>query len=187
MLISESLVDEALSREIEERGQSVIVVTNARESMAYLLQMVADAMRPRKCGVEEPVHVGEGVVIPNDAYIGAFTYIGNHVRLGKGVQIYPQVYIGDHVTIGDNTILYAGVRVYYNCEIGKDCILHSGCVIGADGFGFEPDSQGVNKKIPQIGNVIIGDDVELGANTCVDRAMMSSTIIEKNTKVDNLV
>jgi len=114
-------------------------------------------------------------------------YIGKNVRLGAGVQIYPQVYIGDNVVIGDGAILYSGVKIYANCVVGKACILHSGVVIGADGFGFEPDAQGINRKIPQIGNVIIEDDVELGANTCVDRAMMGSTIVRKNAKVDNLV
>ena len=103
------------------------------------------------------------------------------------MQIYPNTYIGDNVTIGDNTILYAGVKIYAHCIIGANCILHAGAIIGADGFGFEPDAQGVNQKIPQIGNVIIEDDVEIGANTTVDRAMMGSTIIHKNVKIDNLV
>ena len=168
-------------------GGAVILVDNARGAMGQLLSMVSKAMFPAKKGIEQPSFISEGVVVPEDAYVGAFTYIGKNVRLGAGVQIYPNVYIGDNVVIGDGTILYAGVRVYANCQIGKACILHAGVVIGADGFGFEPDAQGVNKKIPQIGNVIIEDDVELGANTCVDRAMMGSTIVRKNVKVDNLV
>jgi UDP-3-O-[3-hydroxymyristoyl] glucosamine N-acyltransferase len=97
------------------------------------------------------------------------------------------VFIGDDVTIGDNTVLYAGVKIYHHCAVGADCILHAGAVIGADGFGFEPDAQGVNQKIPQIGNVIIEDDVEIGANTTIDRAMMGGTIVRKNAKIDNLV
>ena len=125
--------------------------------------------------------------MPEDAYVGAFAYIGKGVRLGKGVQIYPNVYIGDNATIGDGTVLYAGVRVYAHCRIGTGCILHSGVVVGADGFGFEPDANGVNQKIPQIGNVIIEDDVEIGANSTIDRAMMGSTIIRRNVKIDNLV
>ena len=168
-------------------GGAVILVDNARGAMGQLLSMVSKAMFPAKKGIEQPSFISEGVVVPEDAYVGAFTYIGKNVRLGAGVQIYPNVYIGDNVVIGDGTILYAGVRVYANCQIGKACILHAGVVIGADGFGFEPDAQGVNQKIPQIGNVIIEDDVELGANTCVDRAMMGSTIVRKNVKVDNLV
>jgi UDP-3-O-[3-hydroxymyristoyl] glucosamine N-acyltransferase len=144
-------------------------------------------MNPPRQGIEQPSFISDGVTVPEDAYIGAFAYIGKNVHLGKGVQIYPHCYIGDNVRIGDNTILYSGVKVYYNCIVGNDCILHSGVVIGADGFGFEPDANGVNQKIPQIGNVIIEDDVEIGANTTVDRAMMGSTRVHKNAKIDNLV
>lgn len=168
-------------------GGAFILVENARASMGQLLQLVAKAMNPTKKGIEQPCFVSEGVILPEDAYVGAFTYIGKNVRIGKGVQLYPNVYIGDNVTIGDHTVLYAGVKVYYNCIIGANCILHAGVVIGSDGFGFEPDAQGVNQKIPQIGNVVIEDDVEIGANTTVDRAMMGSTIIRRNAKIDNLV
>ena len=168
-------------------GGAVILVENARGAMGQLLKMVSAAMFPAKKGIEQPCFIAEGVQVPEEAYIGAFAYIGKNVRLGAGVQIYPQVYLGDNVTIGDGAILYAGVKVYANCKVGKQCILHSGVVIGADGFGFEPDAQGVNQKIPQIGNVIIEDDVEIGANTTIDRAMMGSTIVHKNVKVDNLV
>ena len=170
-----------------ETNATLIRVENARAAMGQLLSLVAKAMNPAKQGVEQPSFVSEGVAIPEDAYIGAFAYIGKNVQLGKGVQIYPHTYIGDNVKIGDNTILYSGVKVYYNCVIGKDCILHAGVVIGSDGFGFEPDAKGVNQKLPQIGNVIIEDDVEIGANTTVDRAMMGSTIIRRNAKLDNLV
>ena len=168
-------------------GGAVILVENARGAMGQLLKMVSAAMFPAKKGIEQPCFIAEGVQVPEEAYIGAFAYIGKNVCLGAGVQIYPQVYIGDNVTIGDGAILYAGVKVYAGCKVGKQCILHSGVVIGADGFGFEPDAQGVNQKIPQIGNVIIEDDVEIGANTTIDRAMMGSTIVRKNVKVDNLV
>ena len=175
-------------RGLEVRGeQALILVENARGAMAQLLQIVAKAMNPVKKGIEQPCVISEGVQVPEGAYIGAFAYIGRNVQLGKNVQIYPNTYIGDNVIIGDNTILYAGVRVYANCRIGADCILHSGVVIGADGFGFEPDANGVNQKIPQIGNVIIEDDVEIGANTTIDRAMMGSTIVRRNAKIDNLV
>ena len=189
VLITRSLVEGKIAFPEGEgkSGGAVILVDNARGAMGQLLSMVSKAMFPAKKGIEQPSFISEGVVVPEDAYVGAFAYIGKNVRLGAGVQIYPNVYIGDNVVIGDGTILYAGVRVYANCQIGKACILHAGVVIGADGFGFEPDAQGVNQKIPQIGNVIIEDDVELGANTCVDRAMMGSTIVRKNVKVDNLV
>jgi UDP-3-O-[3-hydroxymyristoyl] glucosamine N-acyltransferase len=168
-------------------GPAVILVDNARGAMGQLLGIVSKAMNPPKRGIEQPSFVSEGVTIPDDAYVGAFAYIGKNVQLGKGVQIYPNVYIGDNVQIGDNTILYAGVKIYAHCVVGKDCILHAGVVVGSDGFGFEPDAQGVNQKIPQIGNVIIEDDVEIGANTTIDRAMMGSTIVRKNAKIDNLV
>lgn len=189
VLITRSLVEGKIAFPEGEgkSGGAVILVDNARGAMGQLLSMVSKAMFPAKKGIEQPSFISEGVVVPEDAYVGAFAYIGKNVRLGAGVQIYPNVYIGDNVVIGDGTILYAGVRIYANCQIGKACILHAGVVIGADGFGFEPDAQGVNQKIPQIGNVIIEDDVELGANTCVDRAMMGSTIVRKNVKVDNLV
>lgn len=191
VLITKSLLDEGGLTQKQsfspKDGQVLILVENARGAMGQLLQLIAKAMNPARQGIEQPCFIAEGVQIPKDAYIGAFAYIGKNVRLGKGVQIYPQVYVGDNVTIGDHTILYSGVKVYYNCIIGKDCILHSGTVIGADGFGFEPDSKGVNQKIPQIGNVVIEDDVEIGANTTVDRAMMGSTTIHTNAKLDNLV
>lgn len=170
-----------------ETNATLIRVENARAAMGQLLALVAKAMNPSKQGVEQPSYVSEGVAVPEDAYIGAFAYVGKNVQLGKGVQIYPHVYIGDNVRIGDNTILYSGVKVYYNCVVGNDCILHAGVVVGSDGFGFEPDAKGVNQKLPQIGNVIIEDDVEIGANTTVDRAMMGSTIIRRNAKIDNLV
>lgn len=166
---------------------TLIRVENARAAMGQLLALVAKAMNPAKQGIEQPSFISEGVIVPEDAYIGAFAYIGKNVQLGKGVQIYPHVYVGDNVKIGDNTILYSGVKVYYNCVVGNDCILHAGVVIGSDGFGFEPDAKGVNQKLPQIGNVIIEDDVEIGANTTVDRAMMGSTIVRRNAKIDNLV
>ena len=168
-------------------GGAVILVENARGAMGQLLGIVSKAMNPPKQGIEQPSFVSEEVTVPQDAYVGAFAYIGKNVRLGQGVQIYPNVYIGDNVTIGDHTVLYAGVKVYAHCRIGANCILHAGVVVGSDGFGFEPDAQGVNQKIPQIGNVIIEDDVEIGANTTLDRAMMGSTVVRKNAKIDNLV
>jgi UDP-3-O-[3-hydroxymyristoyl] glucosamine N-acyltransferase len=166
---------------------TIIRVENARAAMGQLLALVAKALNPAKQGIEQPSFIAEGVIVPEDTYVGAFAYIGKNVQLGKGVQIYPHTYVGDNVKIGDNTILYSGVKVYYNCVVGKDCILHAGVVVGSDGFGFEPNAQGVNQKLPQIGNVIIEDDVEIGANTTVDRAMMGSTIIRRNAKIDNLV
>ena len=166
---------------------TIIRVENARAAMGQLLTLVAKAMNPAKQGIEQPSFISEGVIVPEDAYIGAFAYIGKNVQLGEGVQIYPHTYIGDNVRIGNNTILYSGVKIYYNCQVGNDCILHAGVVVGSDGFGFEPDAKGINQKLPQIGNVIIEDDVEIGANTTLDRAMMGSTIVRRNAKIDNLV
>ena len=170
-----------------ETRATLIRVENARAAMGQLLALVAKAMNPAKQGIEQPCFISEGVAVPEDAYVGAFAYIGKNVQLGKGVQIYPHTYIGDNVKIGDHTILYSGVKIYYNCQVGNDCILHAGVVVGSDGFGFEPDAKGVNQKLPQIGNVIIEDDVEIGANTTIDRAMMGSTIVRRNAKIDNLV
>ena len=170
-----------------ETRATLIRVENARAAMGQLLALVAKAMNPAKQGIEQPSYISEGVAVPEDAYVGAFAYIGKNVQLGKGVQIYPHTYIGDNVKIGDHTILYSGVKIYYNCQVGNDCILHAGVVVGSDGFGFEPDAKGINQKLPQIGNVIIEDDVEIGANTTVDRAMMGSTIVRRNAKIDNLV
>lgn len=165
----------------------LILVDNARGAMAELLRLVAKAMNPSRKGIEQPAYISDGVEIPEDAYIGAFTYIGKGVKLGKGVQIYPHCYIGDNVHIGDHTILYPSVKLYYNCQVGSHCILHAGVVVGADGFGFEPDAEGILQKVPQIGIVVIEDDIEIGANTCIDRAMLGETRICRNTKIDNLV
>lgn len=186
VLVTKSLVDEAQCT-MHEAQCTMILVENARGAMGQLLSLVAKALNPPRQGREQPSFVSEGVSVPEDAYIGAFAYIGKNVTLGRGVQIYPQVFIGDNVTIGDNTVLYAGVKVYHDCKVGKDCILHAGVVIGGDGFGFEPDAAGVNQKIPQIGNAVVEDDVEIGANTTVDRAMMGSTVVHTNAKLDNLV
>ena len=151
------------------------------------LMNAMESTRPKPQGIEQPCFIAEGVVVPDDAYIGAFAYIGKGVHLGKGVKVYPQSYIGENVTIGDGSVIRAGVRIYQDCVIGKGCIIHSGAVIGADGFGFAPRPDGTYEKIPQIGNVVIDDDVEIGANTTVDRATFGSTRIGKGTKLDNLI
>lgn len=143
--------------------------------------------RPRPVGIEQPSYVAEGVEIPEGAYIGAFAYIGKGVKLGKNVKIYPQAYLGDGVTVGEDTVIRSGVKIYEGCEIGSRCILHSGAVIGADGFGFAPLPDGSYEKIAQIGNVIIEDDVEVGANTTIDRATFGCTRVGKGTKLDNLI
>ncbi|MCM1076555.1 MAG: UDP-3-O-(3-hydroxymyristoyl)glucosamine N-acyltransferase [Bacteroides sp.] len=165
---------------------TLIRVDDPYATVARLLEMVTEMTKVEKVGVESPSFISEGVEIPENAYIGAFAYIGQGVKLAHGVKIYPQTYIGDGCEIGEGTILYAGVKVYKGCKIGKRCIIHSGAVIGADGFGFAPVDGGY-EKIPQTGNVEIDDDVEIGANTTIDRAMMGATKIGKGVKLDNLI
>jgi UDP-3-O-[3-hydroxymyristoyl] glucosamine N-acyltransferase len=167
-------------------GPTLIRVKDAYESFAQLLAL-ASVTDKRNEGIHPNSFVESSAVLGSKVFLGAFSYVGKNVKLGSNVQIYPQVYIGDNVTVGDNTILYAGAKIYHNCKIGNDCIIHAGVVIGSDGFGFAPQKDGSYKKIPQIGNVIIEDDVEIGANTTIDRATMGSTIIRKGVKLDNLI
>ena len=164
---------------------TLIRVKDAYSALAELLTAF-EATKSQPKGIEQPVCIAEGVEIPEDVYIGAFVYIGKGVKLGKGVRIYPQAYLGDGVSIGDNSVVRAGVKIYEGCKIGERCILHSGVVIGADGFGFAPKGE-CYEKIPQIGNVVIEDDVEVGANTCIDRATFGHTVIRRGTKLDNLI
>ncbi len=165
---------------------TLIRVDDPYATVASLLDMVSKMTSRRPSGVETPSHIAEGVNVSDGCYVGAFSYIDQGVKLGTGVLVYPQCYIGAGVEIGDNTILYPGVKIYHGCKIGDNCILHSGVVIGADGFGFAP-VDGVYNKIPQMGNVVIEDNVEIGANTTVDRAMLGSTRIRKGVKLDNLI
>lgn len=165
---------------------TLIRVEDPYATVARLLEMVSQMSKVEKVGIETPSFISEGVTVPDDAYVGAFAYIGKGVKLAPGVKIYPQVYIGDGCEVGEGTILYAGVKIYAGCKVGKRCIIHSGAVIGADGFGFAPVDGGY-EKIPQTGNVEIEDDVEIGANTTIDRAMMGATRIGKGVKLDNLI
>lgn len=166
---------------------TLIRVDDPYSCLAQLLNLAAQALKPRPKGIEHPCYIAEGVEIPEDCYIGAFAYIGPGAKIGNGCRIYPQAYIGPGVTIGEDTTIYAGAKVYYGCRIGARCTIHAGAVIGADGFGFAPDAQGVYHKIEQIGIVQIDDDVEIGANTTVDRSTMGTTHIERGVKLDNLI
>ncbi len=168
-----------------ECNATLIKVEDPYATLAELLRMV-ESMKPKPTGIENPVYVAEGVEIPEGSYIGAFAYIGKGVRLGKNVKIYPQAYLGDGVVVGDDTVIRAGVKIYEGCRIGARCIIHSGAVIGADGFGFAPNN-GHFEKLPQTGIVVISDDVEIGANTTVDRATFGRTFIGRGTKLDNLI
>lgn len=164
---------------------TLIRVDDAYQSFAKLLEIYNQIQRDKK-GVESPSYITSTAVLGKDIYVGAFAYIGENARIGDNVKIYPNVYIGDNVVIGDNTTLFPGAKIYSDCVIGSDCTIHSGCVIGADGFGFAPQQDGY-KKVAQIGNVIIEDHVEIGANTAIDRATLGSTIIRKGVKLDNLI
>lgn len=170
----------------EEISPVLIRVKDPYVALADILNEI-ERSKPRKRGIEQPCYIAEGVAIPDDAYIGAFAYIGSNVKLGKGVQIFPQTYVGDGVKIGAGSVVRSGVRIYEGCVIGERCTLHSGCVIGADGFGFAPRPDGTYEKIPQIGNVVLEDDVEIGANTTIDRATFGCTRVGKGTKLDNLI
>ncbi|MDP4209498.1 MAG: UDP-3-O-(3-hydroxymyristoyl)glucosamine N-acyltransferase [Bacteroidota bacterium] len=166
---------------------TLVRVPNAYESFASLLELY-NSFQPQRKGIEQPSSVASSVQMGEDVYIGAFSYISENVKLGNNVKIYPQCYVGDNVVIGDNTTIFAGARIYHNCKIGANCTIHSGVVIGADGFGFAPQSAENNyKKIPQIGNVVIEDYVEIGSNSTIDRATMGSTYIRKGVKLDNLI
>lgn len=171
----------------KEIKSTLIFVDDAYQAFASLLELVAESTFEEKKGIEEPNFIHESSEYGENLYLGAFAYIGKNVKLGKNVKIYPHVYIGDNVTLGDNTIIYSGAKIYPDCQLGSFVTIHSGAVIGADGFGFAPTDTTNYKKIPQIGNVILEDYVEIGANTAVDRATMGSTIIRKGVKLDNLI
>ncbi len=166
---------------------TLIRVDDPYATLSALLTIVDRVVNPQPVGVESPSYIAPDLTLPEGAYVGAFAYIGENVTLGKNVKIYPQAYIGRGCVIGDDTTIYAGARIYHSCHVGKRCIIHSGAVIGADGFGFAPNPDGTYSKIPQMGNVHIDDDVEIGANTTVDRAVMGSTRVQHGVKLDNLI
>lgn len=166
---------------------TLIRVDNAYESFAKLLELYTQ-IKGNKTGIEQPSFISPNAVLGSDCYVGAFAYVGQHVKIGNNVKIYPHVYIGDHVTIGDNTTLFSGVKIYHECVIGSHCTVHASTVIGSDGFGFAPNKDGqVFAKVPQIGNVVIEDYVEIGSNASIDRATLGSTFLRKGVKLDNLV
>ncbi len=178
------LVNEDLELE-RPVSATLIRVKNAYEAVARLLQFY-DSMKPRKTGVDPLASVSPSATIGKDVYIGAFACIGDGVVIGDGCQVYPHVVIGDGVKLGESCLLYPHVTIYQGCRLGNHVTIHAGSVIGADGFGFAPNTEGYN-KIPQIGIVVIEDNVEIGANTCVDRSTMGQTVIHKGVKLDNLI
>lgn len=165
---------------------TLIRVEDAYQSLSTLLGYY-DQINQQKEGIEDPSYISKSAQIGEGCYIGAFAYIGNHVKLGNNVKIYPHAYIGDGTTIDDDSIVFSGAKVYHNCVIGKACTLHSGVILGSDGFGFAPSAANDYKKVPQIGNVILEDYVEIGSNSTIDRATMGSTVIKKGVKLDNLI
>ena len=165
---------------------TLVKVEDAYGAFSRLLEFYNN-VKLNKVGIEQPSFIAATASLGQNVYVGAFTYIGENVIIGENVKIYPHVYIGDNAVIGDNVTLFAGCKVYSETVIGKNCTLHSGVVLGADGFGFTPNDEGVYSKVPQIGNVILEDDVEIGANSTVDRATLGSTIIRKGVKLDNQI
>lgn len=165
---------------------TLIRVENSYQCLARLLTLVSES-KTRKTGICPMSSIHPSAVLENDIYVGDFACIGEKSRIGKDTQIYPHVFIGDRVKVGSNCILYPGVKIYDDCVIGNNCIFQAGAIIGGDGFGFAPQTSGDYQKIPQIGNVIIEDNVEIGANTTVDRATMGSTIVHRGVKLDNMI
>ncbi len=167
---------------------AVLRVSDPYAAFQQLMDLYAAMNNTQKsAGIDEQTKIGKNSTYGENFYLGAFSYLGDNVKIGKNVKIYPNCYLGDKTEVGDDTIIYANVSVYNDCKIGKGSIIHSGAVIGADGFGFAPQPDGTFKKIPQTGNVVIGNYVEIGANTCIDRAVMGSTIIRDGVKLDNLI
>jgi UDP-3-O-[3-hydroxymyristoyl] glucosamine N-acyltransferase len=165
---------------------TLVRVADPRASFGILLDAY-NQINNNKSGIEQPSYIAASASVGKNVYIGAFTYIADHVKIGDNVKIHPNSFIGNNVVIGDNTIILAGVKIHSDSIIGKSCTFHSGVIIGGDGFGFAPNTENNYKKIPQIGNVIIEDHVEIGSNSTIDRATLGSTIIRKGVKLDNLI
>jgi len=170
----------------KEISATLIKVEDSYKAFSKLLEFY-NQVKLNKSGIEKPNFISESATIGENIYLGAFTYIGNNVLIGNDVKLYPNVFIGDNVTIGDNTTVFAGAKIYSESEIGSNCTIHSGVIIGCDGFGFVPNAEGSYDKIPQTGNVIIEDNVDIGSATTIDRATLGSTIIRKGVKLDNQI
>lgn len=170
----------------KEVNSTMIKVSDPYMAFTKLLEYYNEIQSERS-GIENPVFINDSVSYGDDFYLGAFSYLSNNVRIGDRVKIYPNVFIGDNVIIGNDTTIYAGAKIYSETELGNNCTIHSGSIIGSDGFGFAPDKKGGYSKIPQIGNVIIGDHVDIGSGTTIDRATLGSTIIKSGVKLDNQI
>ncbi len=170
----------------QELSTTLIKVQDAYKAFSKLLEYY-NQIKLNKNGLEEPLYLSDSATYGEEVYLGAFSYVGNGVRIGRNVKIFPHVYIGDNVNIGDNTIVFSGAKIYSDCVIGTSCVINSGAIIGADGFGFTPNEKGEYSKVPQIGNVILEDFVDVGAGTTIDRATLGSTIIRRGVKLDNQI
>ena len=166
---------------------TLIKVHDAYTAFATLLGKYQEIMQQQLTGIQEPSYISRTAKYGQQVFIGAFAYLGENVSVGNNTKIFPNVYLGDQVTVGDNTIIHPGVKIYHGCKIGSNVIIHAGTVIGSDGFGFAPQADGSLQKVPQIGNVVVEDNVEIGANATIDRATMGSTIIKSGAKLDNLI
>lgn len=171
----------------EPVSPTLIRVADAYSAFATLLAKYQELRTQQLTGIQEPSYISKSAKLGNNVFVGAFAYIGNNVTVGNNVKIFPNAFIGDNVKLGDNTILHPGVKVYHDCILGKNVTVHGGTVIGSDGFGFAPQKDGSFKKVPQIGNVVVEDFVEIGANATIDRATIGSTIIHSGAKLDNLI
>ncbi|MGB3605569.1 MAG: UDP-3-O-(3-hydroxymyristoyl)glucosamine N-acyltransferase [Psychroserpens sp.] len=165
---------------------TLIKVEDAYKSFSKLLEYY-NQVKLNKRGIEQPSFISESAIVGDDIYVGAFSYIGENAVIGQNVKIFPNSYIGDNVTIGDHTIIFSGAKIYSECLIGNHCVINSGVIIGADGFGFVPDDNGEYSKVPQTGNVVIEDHVDIGAGTTIDRATLGSTVIRRGVKLDNQI
>ena len=166
---------------------TLIRVPDAYSAFALLLSKYQEIMQQQLSGIQQPSYIAKTASYGNNVFIGAFAYLGENVKIGNNTKIYPNAYIGDNVTVGENCIIHPGVKIYHDCVIGNRITIHGGTIIGSDGFGFAPQADGSFKKVPQIGNVIIEDDVEVGANATIDRATIGSTLIKRGAKLDNLI
>ncbi|MCO5235718.1 MAG: UDP-3-O-(3-hydroxymyristoyl)glucosamine N-acyltransferase [Chitinophagaceae bacterium] len=180
------IVNDALVLKGKVNG-TLIRVPDSYSAFAALLTRYQQMMAEQLTGIQQPAHIASTAKIGKQVYIGAFAYIGEEVVIGDHVKIYPNTYIGDRVSIGDHSVIYPSVNIYHHCKVGKRVTIHAGSVIGSDGFGFAPQADGSFTKVPQIGNVVIEDLVEIGANTTIDRATIGSTIIKSGAKLDNLI
>lgn len=166
---------------------TLIRVPDAYTAFATLLSKYQEIVQQQLTGIQQPVYIAKTASYGDQVFIGAFAYIGENVKIGNQTKIYPNAYIGDNVMIGNNSIIHPGVKIYHDCKIGNNVIIHAGTVIGSDGFGFAPQADGSFKKVPQIGNVVIEDNVEIGSNSTIDRATIGSTLIKSGAKLDNLI